>query len=82
MTVEELIDQLSTYPGTMPVIQAIDPEGNGYYPNTELGTGLFVDGELYNEDEDGIPRGSRAVVVLWPTPTTDEIARQIAQDAL
>ena len=66
MNVEQLRAKIADLPGHMPVIQASDPEGNGFSPLDEVERGLYceADGEMVHPD-DAFP-GLVEAICLWP----------------
>jgi hypothetical protein len=82
ITVADLIAQLATLPGNLPVILATDAEGNGFSPLAAADDALYVadndfTGEWYatadmraaNPDDewDEAPEDSVPALFLWPT---------------
>jgi hypothetical protein len=72
MTVTDLIEELSKFPGNLKVIVSKDSEGNGFSPLSDTCDGYYLSqttwaGDYYSDPEDARELGARPAVFLWPT---------------
>ena len=71
MTVAELIAQLQTLPGDLPVVMSKDSEGNSFSPMHEAEVARYFAectwaGEIVHPDDDADYVNLEDVVCLWP----------------
>ena len=72
MTVKALIAQLEKHNPNRVVVMASDSEGNSYSPLSSVNPFRYLpdttwSGEVYNEDDEELPVGTKAALVLYPT---------------
>jgi hypothetical protein len=72
MTVKALITKLQAEDPNRIVIMSSDSEGNRYSPLSSVNPFRYLpdstwSGEIYNEDDEELPTGTKAALVLYPT---------------